>query len=100
MSHESSPCEGYQIETESAASITEDDPYHSKRSSSITPLSDPWLKETPKDLCNTLLEASPSASRPASAYMLNPPIDVDGLSWPSKNVSELLLHALILLWQA
>ena len=30
--------------------------------------------------------SSPTASRPASPYTLNPPIDFDGLSWPSESV--------------
>ena len=28
----------------------------------------------------------PTVSRPASPYTLNPPIDFDGLSWPSKSL--------------
>lgn len=44
------------------------------------------LKEAPRDPRDeTLLRSPPpSSSRPASPYTLNPPIDFDGLSWPSK----------------
>lgn len=32
--------------------------------------------------------ASSAASRPASPYTLNPPIDFDGLSWPSESLDQ------------
>ena len=52
------------------------------------------LNEGPRDPRD---EAQPvtlvTASRPASPYTLNPPIDFDGLSWPSKPLSFLRLAA-------
>ena len=45
--------------------------------------------EKPRDLRDEKdILATPSASRPASPYTLNPPIDFDGLSWPSKLQSQ------------
>ena len=35
--------------------------------------------------------APPSTSRPASPYTLNPPIDFDGLSWPSESGQHIAL---------
>ena len=37
----------------------------------------------PRDTAETI-SPPPIATRPASPYTLNPPIDFDGLSWPSK----------------
>lgn len=43
------------------------------------------LSEKPRDPRDEKEQAhTPSTSRPASPYTLNPPIDFDGLSWPSK----------------
>lgn len=44
------------------------------------------LREAPRDPRDDAapLMAPVSKSRPASPYTLNPPIDFDGLSWPSK----------------
>lgn len=43
------------------------------------------LKEAARDPRDDATPPTPvSASRPASPYTLNPPIDFDGLSWPSK----------------
>ncbi|ETN36515.1 GTP cyclohydrolase I [Cyphellophora europaea CBS 101466] len=42
------------------------------------------LKEPPRDVRDEAPPTPPStATRPASPYTLNPPIDFDGLSWPS-----------------
>ena len=38
-----------------------------------------------KDSQDEAQTVSPVNSRPASPYTLNPPIDFDGLSWPSKH---------------
>ena len=44
------------------------------------------LDVSPRDPRDEPPEPSPStASRPASPYTLNPPIDFDGLSWPSES---------------
>ena len=44
------------------------------------------LIESPRDPRDDKKVAAyqPTSSRPASPYTLNPPIDFDGLSWPSK----------------
>jgi GTP cyclohydrolase I len=44
------------------------------------------LKKAARDPRDEAVPPTPpvSASRPASPYTLNPPIDFDGLSWPSK----------------
>ena len=43
------------------------------------------LSEAPRDPRDEALPLTPAtASRSASPYTLNPPIDFDGLSWPSK----------------
>ncbi|KAI9828421.1 MAG: GTP cyclohydrolase I [Thelocarpon impressellum] len=54
-------------------------------------MSHPHLTEAardPRDEARPL--ASATASRPASPYTLNPPIDFDGLSWPSLGTRERL----------
>ena len=44
------------------------------------------LDVSPRDPRDEPPEPTPSAaSRPASPYTLNPPIDFDGLSWPSES---------------
>ena len=44
------------------------------------------LDVSPRDSRDEPPEPTPSAaSRPASPYTLNPPIDFDGLSWPSES---------------
>ena len=47
------------------------------------------LNEAPRDLRDVPHPLSPpvTASRPASPYTLNPPIDFDGLSWPSVSLT-------------
>jgi hypothetical protein len=49
------------------------------------------LKEAARDPRDEAEPPTPpvSASRPASPYTLNPPIDFDGLSWPSKRFNSL-----------
>ena len=53
------------------------------------PARDPRDEASPRGSANT--------SRPASPYTLNPTIDFDGLSWPSKQISfkvlSLLMHS-------
>src|SRR5204863_9994730 len=44
----------------------------------------PRLTEAARDPRDEAAPTPPTASRPASPYTLNPPIDFDGLSWPSK----------------
>jgi GTP cyclohydrolase IA len=55
------------------------------------------LKEAARDPRDEATPPTPpvSASRPASPYTLNPPIDFDGLSWPSKRFISLTfpIHA-------
>lgn len=49
------------------------------------------LKEPPRDKRDEAPVAPPTTvSRPASPYTLNPPIDFDGLSWPSLGTRERL----------
>ena len=51
----------------------------------------PRLNERPRDPRDHHAPLfTPSASRPPSPYTLNPPIDFDGLSWPSKQSSPSL----------
>ena len=49
--------------------------------------SDVTLSEAARDPRDEVAHtaSTSSASRPASPYTLNPPIDFDGLSWPSKH---------------
>jgi GTP cyclohydrolase I len=47
-------------------------------------MSHPHLKAPPRDPRDQPSTSSPMLSRPASPYTSNPPIDFDGLSWPSK----------------
>lgn len=49
------------------------------------------LREAPRDPRDDLVPSTSSVSRtrPASPYTLNPPIDFDGLSWPSKHLAWL-----------
>ena len=55
---------------------------------------EPWAEFTeldvsPRDPRDEPPEPTPStASRPASPYTLNPPIDFDGLSWPSESLDR------------
>ncbi|KAI9794512.1 MAG: hypothetical protein M1833_000372 [Piccolia ochrophora] len=54
-------------------------------------LSHPHLTEAARDPRDEAPPTSPAApSRPASPYTLNPPIDFDGLSWPSLGTRERL----------
>ena len=47
------------------------------------------LDVAPRDPRDEPPEPAPSAaSRPASPYTLNPPIDFDGLSWPSESLDR------------
>lgn len=49
------------------------------------PTSQTHLSEAARDPRDVApLSAPPTLSRPASPYTLNPPIDFDGLSWPSE----------------
>ncbi|KAL1959444.1 hypothetical protein VTO42DRAFT_2247 [Malbranchea cinnamomea] len=48
------------------------------------------LSEPPRDSRDRGLLTPITASRPASPYTLNPPIDFDGLSWPSIGTRERL----------
>lgn len=47
----------------------------------------------PRDV-DAVAAKTPTASRPASPYTLNPPIDFDGLSWPSEwtRLAHILRH--------
>jgi GTP cyclohydrolase I len=42
------------------------------------------LSEPPRDPRDQAAAITPTVSRPASPYTLNPPIDFDGLSWPCR----------------
>src|SRR5687768_11742082 len=42
------------------------------------------LSEPPRDPRDQAAAITPTLSRPASPYTLNPPIDFDGLSWPCR----------------
>lgn len=42
------------------------------------------LSEPPRDPRDKAVAITPTASRPASPYTMNPPIDFDGLSWPCR----------------
>ncbi|GMF04791.1 unnamed protein product [[Candida] boidinii] len=59
--------------------LTQNDFNDDEALSTITPLSNPRPSKEPyyKKL------GTPLNTRPASPYTLNPPIDSDGLSWPS-----------------
>ncbi|KAK2869683.1 GTP cyclohydrolase 1 [Arthroderma sp. PD_2] len=48
------------------------------------------LSEPPRDPRDQTSPPSTAISRPASPYTLNPPIDFDGLSWPSLGTRERL----------
>ncbi|PGH04283.1 GTP cyclohydrolase I [Blastomyces parvus] len=48
------------------------------------------LSEPPRDPRDHTGPLTPTISRPASPYTLNPPIDFDGLSWPSVGTRERL----------
>ena len=52
----------------------------------VRPQSHSQLVESPRDPRDDTKAAAyhPTPSRPASPYTLNPPIDFDGLSWPSE----------------
>ncbi|EEQ29055.1 GTP cyclohydrolase 1 [Microsporum canis] len=48
------------------------------------------LGDPPRDPRDQITPPSTAVSRPASPYTLNPPIDFDGLSWPSLGTRERL----------
>ena len=52
--------------------------------SSGRPRVPPRLSGDHRDPCDEAPVAPQTVSRPASPYTLNPPIDFDGLSWPSE----------------
>ena len=66
------------------------DEYHSKSDVSNEPSADSTeLDVSPRDPRDEPPgPTSSAASRPASPYTLNPPIDFDGLSWPSESLDR------------
>ncbi|KAK2763072.1 GTP cyclohydrolase 1 [Arachnomyces sp. PD_36] len=48
------------------------------------------LSEPPRDPRDQAAAITPTLSRPASPYTLNPPVDFDGLSWPCPGTRERL----------
>jgi len=86
---EASSYERQPIDLSQDVHINGSNPYHKEQAPLRRPAQPSQLGEAARDPRD---DASASTqlltSRPASPYTLNPPIDFDGLSWPSKYDEE------------
>lgn len=82
---EASGYERHPVDLSQDIHINGSDPYHREQILPRRPTQLSQLGEAARDPRDgTSASTQPLTSRPASPYTLNPPIDFDGLSWPSK----------------
>ena len=101
---ESSRNERHAIDLEAPqhySQFTGDDSHLNKITLNGRPRVPPRLSGKPRDPRDEKKHGPPpSASRPASPYTRNPPIDFDGLSWPSKLLPRSSVFSLLKLCKA